>query len=160
MVCGALSVAGCSHGSERTSADDSSVQDVPSSSTAVSCGSSAEVPNSDLPEWTHSSGVPGEMPGILSDNGAVVAYPFARPLLVDPPADGPLNKVLLFTRDSTDELDLTLELDGSQIESTRRLLGAPRSFPGYLNVDRAGCWLVRVEHGSAIDEFSLRFVAS
>lgn len=155
-----MSITGCSHESESASADDTSSQEVRSSRTTVSCGSSTEVPNSALPDWTQSSGVPDEMPGILSDNGAVVAYPFARPLLVDPPADGPLNKVLLFTRDSVDELVVTLELDGREIESTRGLVGAPRSFPGYLDVDHAGCWSVRVTHGDTTDELWLRFVAS
>jgi hypothetical protein len=102
--------------------------------------------------------VPTGAAGVVSEQGEMIAYPFARPLAVDPPKDGPLNKVLLYTRAPAARLAITLRLGGAEIESTRLAeSGSSRSFPGYINANSPGCWRVDVVSAVSTDTFFLRF---
>jgi hypothetical protein len=103
--------------------------------------------------------MPSGAAGIVSEQGDVIAYPFAHPLTVDPPKDGPLNKVLLYSRAPVAGLTITATLDGAdEIKSTRSAEGgSARSFPGYINVDSPGCWRVEVVSEVSTDTLFLRF---
>lgn len=97
--------------------------------------------------------------GVVSEQGGLIAYPFARPLTVDPPKDSPLNKVLLYARAPAARLTLNVTLDGAEITSTRLAEGgSSQSFPGYINVDSPGCWRVDVIADASKDTFFLRFI--
>jgi hypothetical protein len=125
----------------------------------VGCGSTLDTPGEDLPDWASASTVPGGAPGIVSERGGLIAYPFARPLSVDPPKEGPLNKVLLYARVAAARLTITATLGGAEFTSSRSAEGgSSQSFPGYINVDSPGCWRVDVVSDVSTDTFFLHFI--
>ena len=89
----------------------------------------------------------------------MLAYSFARPLLADPPPDGPLNKVLIVTDEATDSLTIVASIDGhGQLDQSRtNSNGRATWFPGYLNVTDVGCWRFDITYNDHTETLFLHY---
>jgi hypothetical protein len=96
---------------------------------------------------------------VSSESGKLLAYSFSRPLLVNPPPEGPLNKVLLITAEPTDRLTIVASIDGNPQPDQPRTNGGGRVtwFPGYLNVTKTGCWRFDVSYNDQRETLFLEY---
>ena len=108
---------------------------------SIGCGATPSQGSAGVPDWGLVDAVPGEGRYVVSVGGDVVVYSFARPLLVSPRAGGPLNKVLLMTKNPTQRLKVIASLGSTTLDDSRsNPSGAVQFFDGYLDVNAPGCW--------------------
>lgn len=128
--------------------------DSQTSATATSCSPTPVEDSATRPKWANESGIPPEGRHILSNERALVAFPFVETLRVEVRPEGPTNKVLLHLREPAGLIRIRAISDTGVIESTRGVEGTSRrSFPGTFDFDEAGCWKIEVSRTDAVDTF-------
>jgi hypothetical protein len=126
---------------------------------AVGCSTTTDQSSEAAPEWASTNGAPQSLGFVASESGRLLAYSFARPLLADPPPEGPLNKVLIVTDEPTDGLSIVASIDGHRQPDKFRTNSNGRAtwFPGYLDVTDVGCWRFDVSYNDQIETLFLHY---
>lgn len=125
----------------------------------VGCSTTPDQSSKTAPAWASTNGAPPGLGFVASESGRLLAYSFARPLLADPPPEGPLPKVLIVTEDPTDRLTIVASIDGHRQPAQSRTKGDSRVtwFPGYLNVTNVGCWRFDVSYNDQTETLFLDY---
>lgn len=90
----------------------------------------------------------------------VAVFSFVRPLLVVTGPNGPMNKVIVVTKEPTKAISIVASLGDRTIDQSFAGLpngGSATSFVGYLNVDRSGCWQFDITYNGQSDTLYLYY---